>query len=326
MVQPRLKIENLSRHYGAISAVAPTSLSIEAGSFTAILGPSGCGKSTLLRMIAGFVAPSTGTILIDGENVTKLGPEKRPSHIVFQSHGLFPHMHVAANIGFGLMIAGVSDAETKKRVDEALELVRLTDKAQANVMQLSGGQQQRVALARALVMKPKLLLLDEPLSALDLKLRQDMQAELARIHRQTGGTFLFVTHDQSEAFGLADRLIVMNQGTIAQDGKPHDVYADPVSLFVARFVGDANVLGTPERPLILRPENVVVEDDPSHNGQPAILESATHLGASAKAQLRLADGTLIAAHLTDAARILKWQKGQTLYVDWGPDALKAVAP
>ncbi|MCU0830836.1 MAG: ABC transporter ATP-binding protein, partial [Rhizobiaceae bacterium] len=305
MVEPRLRLTGLARRYGALAAVAPLSLELTAGSFTAILGPSGCGKSTLLRMIGGFVQPSAGSIHIDGADVTRLGPEKRPVNMVFQNHGLFPHMSVAENVGFGLMVARVAEAERKRRVGEALELVRLADRAATPVTALSGGQQQRVALARALIMRPKLLLLDEPLSALDLKLRQDMQAELARIHRETGGTFLFVTHDQSEAFGLADRLIVMKDGRIAQEGAPHDVYANPASLFVAQFVGDANVLGSASA---------------FPGAQPATLVSAVHLGASARASVRLADGREIQAVVKNAVLVLGWTPGQTLHAGWAPSA------
>jgi spermidine/putrescine transport system ATP-binding protein len=239
---PLIAVRGLSKAYGSLVAVHPADLTVSEGEFCAILGPSGCGKTTLLRMLAGFVTPTAGSIAIDGSEVTALGPERRPTNMVFQSYGLFPHMTVAENVGFGLTIARVPQDERRRRVAEALALVRLEELAERMMPQLSGGQQQRVALARALVMRPRVLLLDEPLAALDLKLRQAMQEELRRIHREIGGTFLFVTHDQSEAFHLASRVLVMNQGAIEQDASPDEIYLKPKTLFVANFVGEANVL------------------------------------------------------------------------------------
>ena len=239
---PLLRLEGLSKSFGPVSAVAPLDLIVEAGDFCAILGPSGCGKSTLLRMIAGFAEPSAGRILIDGQDVTALGPEQRPTNMVFQGYGLFPHLNVAQNVGFGLALRKAPPEETRKRVAQALALVRLEGFDQRPIDRLSGGQQQRVALARALIMRPKILLLDEPLAALDLKLRQQMQEELRRIHDDIGGTFIFVTHDQGEAFALANRVAVMNEGRIAQIGSPQEVYRAPASLFVANFVGEASIL------------------------------------------------------------------------------------
>jgi ABC-type Fe3+/spermidine/putrescine transport system ATPase subunit len=232
----------LAKAYGGVAAVKPLDLDIAAGDFCAILGPSGCGKSTLLRMIAGFVEPSTGRVEIDGVDVTRLGPENRPTNMVFQGYGLFPHLNVAQNVGFGLALRKQPRAETAARVGEALKLVRLEGYGDRPIDKLSGGQQQRVALARALIMRPKVLLLDEPLAALDLKLRHAMQEELRRIHREAGGTFVFVTHDQTEAFALATQVVVMNEGRIEQAGPPASVYHDPASVFVADFVGEANVL------------------------------------------------------------------------------------
>jgi spermidine/putrescine transport system ATP-binding protein len=223
--------------------VGPLDLDIEAGDFFAILGPSGCGKTTFLRMLAGFVAPSGGTVLIGGADVTWLGPERRPTNMVFQSYGLFPHMTVRQNVAFGLTLQRrLARSEIRARVDATLALARLEELADRGIEQLSGGQQQRVALARALVMRPQVLLLDEPLSALDLKLRQAMQEELRQLHREIGGTFVFVTHDQSEALALASRVAVMNAGRLEQVGAPAEVYHRPRSAFVATFVGDANLL------------------------------------------------------------------------------------
>jgi ABC-type Fe3+/spermidine/putrescine transport system ATPase subunit len=240
--RPLVELRNLAKTYGGVAAVKPLDLDVPYGDFCAILGPSGCGKSTLLRMIAGFVEPTEGRIQIDGIDVTGLGPEQRPTNMVFQGYGLFPHLSVAENVGFGLALKKMPRPEIATRVAEALGLVRLEGFGDRMIDRLSGGQQQRVALARALIMRPKVLLLDEPLAALDLKLRHAMQEELRRIHEEIGGTFIFVTHDQTEAFALASRIVVMNEGRIEQVGAPQDIYLDPRSLFVADFVGETNVL------------------------------------------------------------------------------------
>jgi ABC-type Fe3+/spermidine/putrescine transport system ATPase subunit len=238
---PLVRLRNVSKRYGAVDAVKQLDLEIRSGDFLAILGPSGCGKTTLLRIIGGFVAPTTGTVEIDGQDVTGWGPEKRPTNTVFQGYGLFPHMTVRQNIAYGLRTARRPADEIRHRVDQAIALVRLEEFVDRGIDQLSGGQQQRVALARALVMHPRVLLLDEPLAALDLKLRQAMQEELRRIHRQIGGTFVFVTHDQSEALGLANRIAVMDKGEMIQEGGPEEIYAAPKTRFVSTFIGEANV-------------------------------------------------------------------------------------
>ena len=239
--QVLVRLRNLSKNYGSVEAVKPLDLDIHRGDFFAILGPSGCGKTTLLRVIGGFISPTTGTVEIGGAVVTKLGPEKRPTNMVFQGLGLFPHMSVRQNIGYGLKIARHPRAEIAERVREALALVRLEELGERQIKALSGGQQQRVALARALVMRPQVLLLDEPLAALDLKLRQAMQEELRRIHQSIGGTFVFVTHDQGEALGLANVVAVMESGTLAQLGSPEEIYSEPKTQFVSTFIGEANV-------------------------------------------------------------------------------------
>jgi ABC-type Fe3+/spermidine/putrescine transport system ATPase subunit len=237
-----LRLRNVSKTFGRTVAVKPVDLEIHRGDFFAILGPSGCGKTTLLRMIGGFVEPTSGTIEIAGKDVTGLGPERRPTNMVFQGYGLFPHMTVKQNVAYGLRIAGLPKPEIAQRTREALALVHLEELESRMVQELSGGQQQRVALARALIMRPPVLLLDEPLAALDLKLRQAMQEELRRIHSDIGGTFVFVTHDQGEAMSLANRLGVMHEGELIQVGSPEDVYRRPKTAFVAAFVGDANIL------------------------------------------------------------------------------------
>jgi ABC-type Fe3+/spermidine/putrescine transport system ATPase subunit len=238
---PLVRLRGLSKRFGATEAVRPLDLEIQAGDFLAILGPSGCGKTTLLRMIGGFIAPSAGSIEIDGTDVTRLGPERRPTNMVFQGYGLFPHMNVRQNIAYGLRIARTPRAEIDERVKAILALGRLEALADRGVHELSGGQQQRVALARALVMRPSVLLLDEPLAALDLKLRQAMQEELRRLHNQIGGTFVFVTHDQGEALALANRIAVMESGRVVQEGGPEEIYSAPRTRFVATFIGAANV-------------------------------------------------------------------------------------
>ena len=210
--------------------------------FFTLLGPSGCGKTTLLRLLAGFEHPTAGTILLDGKHLVDDPPNKRPVNTVFQSYALFPHMTIEQNVAFGLERKGLRGAAVKERVSAMLRLVRLEALAQRRPDQLSGGQQQRVALARALAPQPRLLLLDEPLSALDLKLRRGMQVELKRIQRETGITFVLVTHDQEEALSMSDRIAVMNQGRVLQLGRPDDIYERPVSRFVADFIGEANVL------------------------------------------------------------------------------------
>jgi len=330
---PLLRLSGLSKSFGPVIAVEKLDLDVAAGDFCAILGPSGCGKSTLLRMIAGFIEPSTGSIAIDGLDVTRLGPEKRPTNMVFQSYGLFPHLTVAQNIGFGLALGKRPREEIAQRVDEALRLVRLDTFGDRTIDRLSGGQQQRVALARALIMRPKVLLLDEPLAALDLKLRHQMQEELRRIHREIGGTFIFVTHDQSEAFGLANLVAVMNQGRIEQIGSPAEIYLHPKTLFVADFVGETTLLDGERRNgrvrlkagiefddkgrdgavrVVVRPERVAIRPD----GLAAVVTDAVFFGSSLKVSLRLpSDETLILrSSAPDAAE--DYKTGTRLTVGW----------
>ena len=238
-----LAIDGAVRRFGGIAAVDGVSLELGHGEFFALLGPSGCGKTTLLRMIAGLEAPDAGRIFIDGLDVTALPPNRRPVNTVFQSYALFPHMSVAANIAYGLKAEGVPAAERGPRVAEFLRLVRLEGYEDRHPDQLSGGQRQRVALARALIKRPRLLLLDEPLSALDAKLREQMRVELKRLQAETGVTFLLVTHDQQEALSMATRLAVMDKGRLEQVGAPSDLYERPASRFVADFIGQVNLFG-----------------------------------------------------------------------------------
>jgi spermidine/putrescine transport system ATP-binding protein len=227
---------------GAVTAVDSVSLRIRENEFLTLLGPSGCGKTTLLRMVAGFEHPSRGQILLAGVDISPLPPFKRPVNTVFQSYALFPHMTVGQNIAFGLEMLGKDTAEITRTVDRMLDLVRMTELRDRRTDQISGGQQQRVALARALAPQPQVLLLDEPLSALDYKLRKDMQIELKRLQHETGITFIFVTHDQEEALTMSDRVAVMDAGRILQLGSPRDIYDHPAERFVANFIGDTNFL------------------------------------------------------------------------------------
>jgi spermidine/putrescine transport system ATP-binding protein len=240
--RPLLTLNNLSKTYGSNRVLDNVDLTIYDGEFFTLLGPSGCGKTTVLRMIAGLEDTDTGTIQLDGQDIARVPAEKRPINTVFQSYALFPHMTVFDNVAFGLRMSGVAKDEIKPRVMEALEMVRLGDFADRKPSQLSGGQQQRVAIARAVVNRPKLLLLDESLSALDYKLRQQMQIELKRLQRKLGITFVFVTHDQEEALSMSDRVVVMNKGKVQQLGSPRAIYEQPANLFVAKFIGEINQL------------------------------------------------------------------------------------
>jgi spermidine/putrescine transport system ATP-binding protein len=239
--RPVIEIDHVSKVFGEFVAVKEAHFSIAEGEFFSMLGPSGCGKTTTLRMIAGFDTPTTGAIRLEGQDVSKVPPNKRNVNTVFQQYALFPHMTVWDNVAYGPRAQKLPKAEVTARVDELLSVVRLSDFATRRPAQLSGGQQQRVALARALVNYPKALLLDEPLGALDLKLRQNMQLELKRIQREVGITFIFVTHDQEEALTMSDRIAVMNAGLVEQIGSPRDIYDCPDSVFVAGFIGQANL-------------------------------------------------------------------------------------
>ncbi len=265
-----ISIEHVTKRFGAFVAVDDANFEIRRGEFFSMLGPSGCGKTTTLRMIAGFEQPTEGAIRLEGEDVSRVPPYKRNVNTVFQQYALFPHLNVRANVAFGLQSKKVAKAEVARRVDEMLEVVRLADFGARRPGQLSGGQQQRVALARALVNYPSALLLDEPLGALDLKLRQTMQLELKRIQREVGITFVFVTHDQEEALTMSDRIAVMNEGRVEQIGTPEEIYHQPASVFVAGFIGMANLL-------------------------PATVESCS----ADRAVAQLADGTTVDASAVD---------------------------
>lgn len=241
MSEPLIRIKNLTKKFGAAAAVDGVSLEIYDGEFLALLGPSGCGKTTLLRMLGGFENPTAGEITMEGRDLSPLPPNKRPLNMVFQSYAVFPHMNVRDNIAYGLKMDGLPKGEIRTRTDEALALVRLEDYAGRFSRQLSGGQRQRVALARALVKRPRVLLLDEPLSALDAKLREAMQTELVKLQHAVGITFVVVTHDQDEALSMAERIAVMESGKIRQLDTPRNLYESPGSRFVADFIGRMNI-------------------------------------------------------------------------------------
>ena len=237
-----IELVGITKSFGSEQVLKDLDLYILDNEFITLLGPSGCGKTTTLRIIGGFVTPDTGKVIFQDKDITSLPPYKRPLNTVFQKYALFPHMNVFENIAFGLRIKNMPDAEIRTRVGEMLEMVGLSGFERRSVTSMSGGQQQRIAIARALVNKPRVLLLDEPLGALDLKMRQDMQYELKNIHKQAGITFIYVTHDQEEALTLSDTIAVMNQGIIQQIGSPEDIYNEPKNAFVADFIGDSNIV------------------------------------------------------------------------------------
>ncbi len=237
MAKKIIEIKNVSKSFSGKDVLKDINLYINQGEFLTLLGPSGCGKTTLLRMIAGFLKPDEGSILLDGKDLEGTSPYERPLNTVFQRYALFPHLDVYDNIAFGLKLKKVPQEEIDKRVRRVLKLVAMSDYEDRDVETLSGGQQQRIAIARAIVNQPKVLLLDEPLAALDLKMRKDMQIELKEMHKQLGITFIYVTHDQEEALTLSDTVVVMNEGRIQQIGTPTDIYNEPVNSFVADFIG-----------------------------------------------------------------------------------------
>ncbi len=242
MKEPAVELVHVIKQFGDVVAVNDVSIKIEDGEFFSLLGPSGCGKTSSLRMIAGLETPGRGEILIYGKTMNQIPPFKRQVNTVFQDYALFPHLTIERNVGFGLKMQKVPSAEIKFRVAEALEMVRMSEFSQRKPNQLSGGQKQRIALARALVNRPKVLLLDEPLGALDLKLRKDMQLELKKLQKQVGITFIYVTHDQEEALTMSDRIAVMNGGKVLQIGSPEEIYENPSTRFVADFIGETNFL------------------------------------------------------------------------------------
>jgi putative spermidine/putrescine transport system ATP-binding protein len=341
-----VELNSLCKSYRGVKALDAVSLTIPAGSFASLLGPSGSGKTTALNLIAGFIAPDSGSVLFDGEPVSDIPPYERNIGMVFQSYALFPHLTVFDNVAFPLrMRTPLRKEALRARVSETLDLVRLSGKEGRFPRQLSGGQQQRVAMARALVSRPRLLLMDEPLGALDKALKADLQLEIKEIHRKLGSTFLYVTHDQEEALTMSNVVIVMRDGRISQIGGPVELYDNPNSAFVAAFLGDANLLpatlqstrgesqlwtiengttvslpkttdGEPGRPvsLLIRPEDVRCYPDVKGDSMPATLEHIAFLGNTCKLTVRAGGVTL--SCLAHPSATMNWVPGQTLHIAW----------
>ena len=312
--------EAVSRHFGSVKAVDGVDLSIAEGEFFAMLGPSGSGKTTCLRLIAGFEQPTEGHIAIFGERAEGVPPYRRNVNTVFQDYALFPHLSILDNVAYGLMVKGVRKAERQAEAEKALDLVKLPGYGARRPSQLSGGQRQRVALARALVNRPKVLLLDEPLGALDLKLREQMQEELKSLQRSLGITFIFVTHDQGEALSMADRVAVFNDGRIVQAGTPWDIYNRPNTRFVADFVGSSNVIDPPtmqafggqKRWASLRPESIAVGTDA---GPEATVQAASFLGSATRLSV-LAAGKALSVMVPAGQPVPGI--GETVRIGWKP--------
>jgi spermidine/putrescine transport system ATP-binding protein len=352
---PVISIERVTRRYGSHVAVHEASLEIARGEFFSILGPSGCGKTTLLRMIAGFEDVTSGVLRLEGQNVVGVPPYRRPVNTVFQNYALFPHLSVFDNVAFGPRIRSLQANELTRRVREMLDVVRLGDLADRKPSQLSGGQRQRVALARALVNHPSALLLDEPLSALDLELRRKMQIELKRIQRDVGITFVFVTHDQEEALTLSDRIAVMRSGRLEQVGTPEQIYDDPETAFVARFIGSANMIPVvvgrthgdraavelpgecrAEAPvfgrsfaagetalLMLRPEDLELdanEPSPGDFGLPVTCTDLVFQGPAVRCALLDAAGDELIIYLQEDEQKPEVRPGAQLWLRWRPEA------
>jgi ABC-type Fe3+/spermidine/putrescine transport system ATPase subunit len=337
-----IEIAELTKRYGASTVVDRVSFAAKEGEFLTFLGPSGCGKTTTLRCVGGFIEPDSGKITIEGKDMHGVPPYRRQLGMVFQNYALFPHLSVFENVAFGLRIRSAEREEILKRVTDALEMVRLGGLEGRYPKQLSGGQQQRVALARALVYNPRVLLLDEPLSNLDAKLRSEMRYEIRNLQRQLGVTALYVTHDQEEALSISDRIVVMNQGRIEQISTPWELYNHPRTLFVAMFVGTANVLqarpngsnmlriadafdlpSPPEqgaRPgaLVVRPEGVGIGRAGSGHGAEGKVIAVTLLGATHRAEIELADGTHVLADIAHGGTIPSITPGNTVSVTFDP--------
>jgi spermidine/putrescine transport system ATP-binding protein len=351
-----IKLEGLVKRYGPVVAVDGIDLEVPPGEFFTMLGPSGCGKTTTLRLIAGFERPDEGAILLDGVDMSRTPPHKRNVNTVFQSYALFPHKTVEDNVAFGLRYQKVSKADATRRVGEAMDMVQLGGLGQRKPAQLSGGQQQRVALARALVLEPPVLLLDEPLGALDARLRLDLQVELKRIQETLGITFIYVTHDQDEALNLSDRVAVMRNGSIEQAGPPQALYEEPRTAFVANFLGASNLipasasanggtgaqlaLGTfslnaAECPAdlrggvlaMIRPERVRLEPHGTtgENRVPGMVEEVVYLGFHQDVRVRLATGVLVRADVPNDGDAVEYEQGDAVSVHLPPRYLRVLA-
>ena len=332
-----VQFTQVSRQFGEVKAVDRVSIDIKDGEFFSMLGPSGSGKTTCLRLIAGFEQPSAGSIRIHGEEAAGLPPYQRDVNTVFQDYALFPHMNVRDNVAYGLKVKGVAKAERLMRAEEALDMVALGGYGDRKPVQLSGGQRQRVALARALVNRPRVLLLDEPLGALDLKLREQMQSELKKLQRQLGITFIFVTHDQTEALSMSDRVAVFNKGRIEQVDTPRNLYMRPATAFVAEFVGTSNVLrgelaaklSNSSQPFSIRPEHIhlVAADSAitSHEVETSgLLYDVQYQGSTTRFELQLDNGQTLSISQANSQWLDStpaYQPGQRLTARWPRDAM-----
>ena len=354
MSEPIIVLNSLSKSYDGLTALQPIDLQVKDGEFLTLLGPSGCGKTTLLRLLAGFERPDQGEIYINGQRVDHLPPEQRHVNMVFQSYALFPHMTVFENVAFGLRCKKLAESEIHERVTEALCRVKLLDFSERKPAQLSGGQQQRVAIARAVVNEPLVLLLDEPLSALDYHLRCKLRVELKALQRRLGITFILVTHDQEEALSLSDRVVVMNHGSIEQMGTPRDIYEEPVNLYVAQFVGEANIFHKQVLSLVdnrvevdiagrimpfanktsfqvgdwinivIRPEDIRVwnlreiPDHEHHQYLPAIVEEVIYKGSTVDLIVVLSDGQRLSAaeFFDEDDEELEYTIGESVLLEW----------
>ena len=337
---PAIRFDAVSRHFGEVKAVDHADLEIRDGEFFSMLGPSGSGKTTCLRMIAGFDRPTSGNIYLYGKDVSNLPPYERDVNTVFQDYALFPHMTIEDNIAYGLMVKGVPKPERYKRVNETLDLVRLPGYGKRKPSQLSGGQRQRVALARALINNPRVLLLDEPLGALDLKLRQQMQVELKSIQERVGITFIFVTHDQEEALTMSDRIAVFNEGRIQQVGAPSEIYEHPASAFVAGFVGTSNLVGGEiarrltgsEEMFSIRPEKIHLDARNSEPGKDmlcidGVVRDVVYLGLFTRYLVEIEDGSdivVIEQNLKTTSMDVLAAKGQKVRLHWHRDHINRV--
>ncbi len=324
-----VRLLGVRKTYGDVVAVDHLDLEIEAAEFFTLLGPSGSGKTTTLRLIAGFERPDEGHIELSGVDVTGRAPYERDVNTVFQDYALFPHMTVAENVGYGLRVKGVSRAERKQRVQAALEMVRLPNVGGRKPVQLSGGQRQRIALARSLVNRPRVLLLDEPLGALDLKLRQDMQIELKRIQQDVGLTFVYVTHDQEEALTMSDRLAVFNEGRIEQIGSPAEVYEHPATEFVAGFVGVSNLLERDGRRFTVRPEKIQMHFDGAGSGEPGHVRNVVYVGMFTRYVVELDSGgelTVVKQNLETSSSEALESRGRRVRLEWRPEHTYEIEP
>jgi putative spermidine/putrescine transport system ATP-binding protein len=319
---PDISVRGLTKRYGDVVAVDRIDLEIAAGEFFTMLGPSGSGKTTTLRMIAGFEIPDEGTIELAGEDVSRLPPYERPVNTVFQDYALFPHMSVRENVEYGLMVRRVRKGERRARAAEALEMVRLDGFGERKPAQLSGGQRQRVALARAIVNHPRVLLLDEPLGALDLKLREQLQIELKQIQNGLGMTFVYVTHDQEEALTMSDRIAVFNAGSVEQVGTPAEMYEHPMTEFVAGFIGTSNVLSRNGRTFTVRPEKIRVLTPDAAEGEPGVVRTAVYLGPATRFDVELDQGGELVAlqqNLEVSSSDVRAMEGSRVRLAWRPD-------